>query len=1062
MITPFIILGLLGLSATTGVGVALYRRRQARKKKEAASQAEDPGALSTDESPATDSSHSTKEIPEIPESADTPETASPSSVEEPAAGQPGPESTMEAPEPKSPGSSPVSPSSAAEERQSSEIIDNRALREWLKETRSPEAPKTPPPAKEPEPGEAPPTTPSKQDFLPPEEPSGDFWEQQDAGIDSELDFIAEPGGPSVGEPTKPREPAQSTPPAASPETKAGAPVAPRTEPTGPAGEPPYSEKMEEAPPAPSEAFEKTGPTPPSAMSSRADARGASRPDMAEPPPIAEPSGSAPPEAPPPVEEIPDQAEPAKDIPGESRQIDEQLAREMSRRQRDSERARQETAPASPRVEPLAPAGGGQAPGPLKKEAGEDDLDYQGLEPPKLPWEVDDIASRSSRISHLRRGLRNAENLVGELEVDAALQIYHRTQERIVAEGPRQKINDNIETLEKWKESVREEKKKVEERLAAPVIVPIFPDNAFEKFGEALSGLPQKIADGVEQFTSRFPPNFAPPPYPSSFPPPAEEDGSGEGGQAREDSRGAKDKSADWDELLGKKEKPPESAPPRYIPVPVPGFGSTGGLDGETLRELLRSEEDQAPPGYEPEIFDEEETAGAPVPDSEAFGEPGGMEGTTAPDEALAGEESVEGEPEPGEPPPGEAADTEGAEDDEKIELDDADFGLDDPRFKDLPDEDRRGGDDRRTGREMRGQGSGGRRDGEERRGEDLFALREERRQKKREAEEALRRKRAEEKKRKEALRKKLKPVKKALADQAAPPAPEKNILQADEAPEFPEDDSQEESPPGVMAATEIPTIPEEEPEEITRPREETPEDEAEAAAPSEPETPPPPPPQIMDIREKVTISSEPKQLLADEIPEIPESEKEWEGMAAKPGEIVPMEDPTTLPEGHDRQPDEEAETDEEKPDEALESPAVPPLDSLSATEAGEESEGEEREEEDEGPREKGPEQTIHGILELKPPEEEDTPFLTLTYDFSKIPHAFELSKDYHSMEYAYYKYKPMLVKAQEFTRRKMLTNALNYYRIIKSQNIPSEFRRMINRNIRDITEYLEKYLMARS
>ncbi|MCB1171787.1 MAG: hypothetical protein KDK25_15675, partial [Leptospiraceae bacterium] len=105
---------------------------------------------------------------------------------------------------------------------------------------------------------------------------------------------------------------------------------------------------------------------------------------------------------------------------------------------------------------------------------------------------------------------------------------------------------------------------------------------------------------------------------------------------------------------------------------------------------------------------------------------------------------------------------------------------------------------------------------------------------------------------------------------------------------------------------------------------------------------------------------------------------------------------------------------------------------------------------------------IRGVLELKPPDEDDAPFLTLTYDFSKIPDSFKLSRDYHTMEYAYYKYKPMLIKAQEFTRRKMLKNALNYYRVIKSQNIPPEFKRMINRNIRDITDYLEKFLMSRS
>ncbi|KAB2932234.1 MAG: hypothetical protein F9K24_11570 [Leptonema illini] len=114
------------------------------------------------------------------------------------------------------------------------------------------------------------------------------------------------------------------------------------------------------------------------------------------------------------------------------------------------------------------------------------------------------------------------------------------------------------------------------------------------------------------------------------------------------------------------------------------------------------------------------------------------------------------------------------------------------------------------------------------------------------------------------------------------------------------------------------------------------------------------------------------------------------------------------------------------------------------------------------PEERGPVQEIRGVLELKPPDEDDAPFLTLTYDFSKIPDSFKLSRDYHTMEFVYYKYKPMLIKAQEFARRKMLKSALNYYRVIKSQNIPPEFRRMVNRNIQDITDYLEKFMMSRS
>jgi len=106
-------------------------------------------------------------------------------------------------------------------------------------------------------------------------------------------------------------------------------------------------------------------------------------------------------------------------------------------------------------------------------------------------------------------------------------------------------------------------------------------------------------------------------------------------------------------------------------------------------------------------------------------------------------------------------------------------------------------------------------------------------------------------------------------------------------------------------------------------------------------------------------------------------------------------------------------------------------------------------------------QEIRGVLELREPEQEDTPFITLTYDFTKIPHDFYLSRDYNILEYAYYKYKPMLVKAQKFIRKKQITKALNYYRVISDQNIPSALKSMVDKNIMDISAYLEKYLMTR-
>lgn len=190
------------------------------------------------------------------------------------------------------------------------------------------------------------------------------------------------------------------------------------------------------------------------------------------------------------------------------------------------------------------------------------------------------------------------------------------------------------------------------------------------------------------------------------------------------------------------------------------------------------------------------------------------------------------------------------------------------------------------------------------------------------------------------------------------------------------------------------------------------------------------PPAVSEAPEKESVSLE--------LPKIGLPDPEYQ----KAGEVTP-EIPHLAPES----------TISEEPDEA---PEIEVLD------GGLEPLGEETGEEEsaEGPKEEEP-RMIHGILELKPPEVDDAPFLTLTYDFDKIPHAFKLSKNYSIMEYSYYKYKPMLIKAQEFARRKMLKNALNYYRVIKSQNIPPELRKMINRNIKDITEFMEKYLMAK-
>lgn len=163
--------------------------------------------------------------------------------------------------------------------------------------------------------------------------------------------------------------------------------------------------------------------------------------------------------------------------------------------------------------------------------------------------------------------------------------------------------------------------------------------------------------------------------------------------------------------------------------------------------------------------------------------------------------------------------------------------------------------------------------------------------------------------------------------------------------------------------------------------------------------------------------------------------------------------PSQTPDGQSAAPEEEPPADG-----VMEPPKIPEMSpdgqAMAGDEGDEGGEGKEKEEENKV-------QEIRGVLELKTPDQEDTPFLTLTYDFTKIPHAYRLAKDNGIFEYAYYKYKPMLVKAHQFIKRKQITRALNYYRVIREQQIPNEFRHMVDRNIKDITEYLQKYLVTR-
>jgi hypothetical protein len=82
----------------------------------------------------------------------------------------------------------------------------------------------------------------------------------------------------------------------------------------------------------------------------------------------------------------------------------------------------------------------------------------------------------------------------------------------------------------------------------------------------------------------------------------------------------------------------------------------------------------------------------------------------------------------------------------------------------------------------------------------------------------------------------------------------------------------------------------------------------------------------------------------------------------------------------------------------------------------------------------------------------ELPILKVSFDFKKLPDEFSLSREKNILEYSFYKYKPMLQKADEFIKHRQVRDAINYYKVVADQNIPVEFKAMIRRNIRDLTD----------
>jgi len=97
-------------------------------------------------------------------------------------------------------------------------------------------------------------------------------------------------------------------------------------------------------------------------------------------------------------------------------------------------------------------------------------------------------------------------------------------------------------------------------------------------------------------------------------------------------------------------------------------------------------------------------------------------------------------------------------------------------------------------------------------------------------------------------------------------------------------------------------------------------------------------------------------------------------------------------------------------------------------------------------------------MERYAPKRKELPILRVTYAFDKLPDRNTLSREQNVLEYSFYKYKPMLEKAGDYIKRRRVKDALNYYKVILDQNIPKEFKTMVQKNVNDLNEYLEKYM----
>ncbi|EKR52641.1 hypothetical protein [Leptospira interrogans] len=640
-------------------------------------------------------------------------------------------------------------------------------------------------------------------------------------------------------------------------------------------------------------------------------------------------------------------------------------------------------------------------------------EFPGLrKKPKLNLKnkVDDIIRNNSKFANHRRPLINAEALVDKESYNGALEIYKRTKTRIPDEEIQNKIQENIDQIQDHLESDEDEVYRPDRYDGPPIplgdLVRAIKDIS-ESLGDTIAkGFSNPISIPLSPWDPGAIPG--PPPTPEKFPPgpvsyqivspiPPEE-------HIPLPSPGTPTPSGGAGGSGG-------GAGGVGTPTPSGGAGSSGGGAGGVGT--------PTPSGGTGGSGGGAGGVGTPTPSGGTGGSGGGAGGVGTPTPSSGTGGSGGGAGGVGTPTPSSGTGGSGGgagtysqsySEPNAMDLpDDTFFSEEWEKFKDLPLVDRRTGENRRSGTERRaGSKRKDRRQGEDRRKEDLFKLRDEYLKQKEEQ-------------------------KKREREEASFEAQDLADFDWTEAP------ARDELPPFLA-----PVLPKIEliPIRLPDPQDKTirPEEEETSQTPSSTS-------QSGEIRlEAPTTSETPEKIPTPlELPKIGLPDPEYQ----KTGETTP-EIPHLAPASSD----DSTVADETPEIEVLEG-GLEPL-----GEDVEEDTGSGGDESTGGPKEEEP-RMIHGILELKPPEVDDAPFLTLTYDFDKIPHAFKLSKNYSIMEYSYYKYKPMLVKAQEFARRKMLKNALNYYRVIKSQNIPPELRKMINRNIKDITEFMEKYLMAK-